>query len=204
MEAHDAPAHQGKRRPQQDRGGQDEERTEPPLEGIDESGAAERRHGALIRPSGRGDEATMEDERKHTYAELRGGVADQEVAQAVRPPADEPGAQGHAAHEDREDQGLGVCGVAEEELEVVAPDRLVDQPGEARDGEKGEEDGDGGALHDGCAHRRPSSFARWASAMLSGTLARSAAGSRATSRSLIRRACSRLPVTRPAAIAALM
>ena len=50
----------------------------------------------------------------------------------------QPGAERHAAHEDRQHQRLRVGGVAEEELEVVRPDRLVDQAGEAREREDGE------------------------------------------------------------------
>ncbi|MCX7139757.1 MAG: hypothetical protein NT123_01375 [Proteobacteria bacterium] len=53
--------------------------------------------------------------------------------------AADPGTERHAPHEDRQHQGLRVGGVPEEELEVMAPDGFVDQPGESGQGEQQEQ-----------------------------------------------------------------
>ena len=66
--------------------------------------------------------------------------------------SDKPRAQGHPAHEDPEHEGLRVGRMPQEELEVVAPDRLVDEARETRQGEEGEERAGGR----GTGHGRPS------------------------------------------------
>src|SRR5262249_12859819 len=58
-----------------------------------------------------------------------------------------PRAHRHAAHEDGEDQGLRIRGVAEEELEVVRPDRFVDETREPRRGEERDQGRPDEALH---------------------------------------------------------
>ena len=61
-------------------------------------------------------------------------VGQQQAPQARQVPPCPPGAQRQAAHEDDQHQRLRVGGMAEKQLQVVRPDRLVDQPG--RTGER--------------------------------------------------------------------
>jgi hypothetical protein len=71
-------------------------------------------------------------------------IAEERIGEARRPASAIRRAGRHAAHEDREHQRLRVGRVAEKELQIMRPHRLVDQPGEPRGGE---EDVEGGAWH---------------------------------------------------------
>ena len=55
-------------------------------------------------------------------------------------PAGPPRADGHAAHEEDQDEGLGVGGMAEEQAQVLTPQGLVDQACEAGQEEDGEDE----------------------------------------------------------------
>src|SRR5205823_7808783 len=95
------------------------------------------------------DEDRMEEERRHADQEFRRRVGDQRPADARGEMAREPRAQREPADEDDEQHRLRVSGVPEEELEVMAPDGLVDEAAESRDREEDEE----GA--DACFHCSP-------------------------------------------------
>jgi hypothetical protein len=89
----------------------------------------------------------MEQERREADQSLGERVAPQEISPTPRQAATKPGADRHPAHEERKHQSLRVRRVAEEKLEVVAPDRLVDQPREPGDGEEQEKYAAGDAPH---------------------------------------------------------
>jgi hypothetical protein len=55
-------------------------------------------------------------------------VPRERIAQARRHAAEKHAAERHPAHEHDQHERLRVCGVTEEKLEVVRPDRLVDEP----------------------------------------------------------------------------
>ena len=63
--------------------------------------------------------------------------------------AGQPRTQRQPAHEDRQHQRLRIGRVAQEQLEVVAPDGFVDQPGETGNREQGKEDSDGNSSRHG-------------------------------------------------------
>src|SRR5215207_3331433 len=81
----------------------------------------------------------MERDRGEADHPLDISVNRQWVTPAVGPAGREPRAPGHAAHEDREHQCLRVRRVTQEELDVVRPDRFVNQAGKAGDREQNEE-----------------------------------------------------------------
>src|SRR5229473_943891 len=74
-------------------------------------------------------------------------IAAQQISPACRPPAAEPRSDRHPAHEERQHQRLRVGRVADEEFEVVAPDRFVDEPGKAGYGEEQKKYAAGDAAH---------------------------------------------------------
>lgn len=49
--------------------------------------------------------------------------------------AGQGGSYGHAAHEDRQGERLGISRMAQKQLEIMRPERFVYQPGKARDEE---------------------------------------------------------------------
>ena len=52
------------------------------------------------------------------------------------------GAERHPAQEDHQDDDLGVRAMSNEQAEIPAPERLVDQAGGAAEDEDGDEDGE--------------------------------------------------------------
>ena len=66
-------------------------------------------------------------------------VGQDRYTQASRVDTGQPRAYRHATHEDDQHQRLGVGRVPEKELEIMGPDRLVDQPRKAGDHEDPEE-----------------------------------------------------------------
>src|SRR6185503_12883090 len=78
-----------------------------------------------------------------------GRVGDERAADARGEMAGEPRAERQAADEYDEHHRLRVSGVPEEELEVVTPDGLVDEPAEAGDREQREQ------RADACFHFSP-------------------------------------------------
>ena len=81
----------------------------------------------------------MEHERRDADQRFDDRVAAQQVAPSPRQAAGRQAAERHPPHEKREHQRLRVRRVPEEQLQVVAPDRLVDEPGESGDGEQQKE-----------------------------------------------------------------
>ena len=71
--------------------------------------------------------------------ELHLRVRDQAARVPVGPRACDPAAERHAAHEGGEHERLREGRRAEKQLQVVRPDRLVHQPGEAGHGEQREQ-----------------------------------------------------------------
>ena len=69
------------------------------------------------------------------HSELGDGVSEKRRGDALRAPADEPRAERHAADEHDEHDRLRIGRVPDEELEVVRPDRFVDQAAHARNDE---------------------------------------------------------------------
>ncbi len=76
------------------------------------------------------DEDLVEYEPEQADDRLDERVTEQQLRSRAES-RDEPGAERHAAHEDRQHECLRVRRVAQEQLQVVRPDRLVDEAGEA-------------------------------------------------------------------------
>ena len=74
----------------------------------------------------------VKKEAKHANRKLDDCIGEQQPANPQGAARYDPCADGHAAHENRENEGLRVRGVPEKELQVVRPDRLVYEPREAR------------------------------------------------------------------------
>src|SRR5262245_54248791 len=89
----------------------------------------------------------MKRERREPDQGFGERVAAQQVLPALRPAAAQPGADRHPAHEQGEHQRLRVRRVAEEQLEVMAPDRLVDEARETGYGEEQKKDASGYTAH---------------------------------------------------------
>ncbi len=136
MRAREAGAHQREGRAEQHRLRQDQRRCEDELGGERSAGPAERRQERIVAPACERDEKRMEDEREHADRALGERVDEQRIGDARRAARAQRRAGGHAAHEDRQHERLRVRRVAEIELQVMRPDRLVDQAGEARYGEQ--------------------------------------------------------------------
>ena len=75
----------------------------------------------------------MKRQRQHADDAFDDGVAQQQIAPALRHATTEPGTERHATHEDAQHQALRVSRVAQKELEVMGPDRLVNQSGKTGD-----------------------------------------------------------------------
>jgi len=138
--AQHAGRHQREGHSEQDGLRQDERGGEAPLErgdGPRRSGQT-REHRVEGEP-GRRREHLVEQEGEDADGSLGDGISREQVAPPARPPAGQPRPQGEPAHEDGEHQRLRVRGVPEEQLQIVRPDGLVDQTGETRRGEQGEQ-----------------------------------------------------------------
>ncbi len=70
----------------------------------------------------------MENEPYSTDYQLNCRITQQRLAHAVRVLADEQRTCGHAAEENRQYDDLCIRAVADEEAQIPAPDRLVDEP----------------------------------------------------------------------------
>src|SRR6266852_5048386 len=77
----------------------------------------------------------MKDETECADGCLSGGVGQEQFPPARRPTAGDERAC-HAAHEDRQHQRLRIRGMPKEQLEILAPDGLVDEAGESLSGEQ--------------------------------------------------------------------
>ena len=140
-------AHEGKGHAEQHRLRQDQKPRERPLEKRRRDLAAERGQNARVGDVGRCHENRVERERREPDQAFRERVAAKEVSPGSRPPAAEPRPDRHSPHEKRQHQSLRIGRVAEEEFQIVAPDRLVDEPGKPGYGEQQEEYAAGDAAH---------------------------------------------------------
>jgi hypothetical protein len=136
MRAHEARAHQREGHAEQDRLRQDEQARDGELRAEREPFVPEAREEMVVRPVRDDDKNGMKHQRSETDRRLDDGVAGERVGDARGPAAAIRRAGRHAAHEHREDQRLRVRRVAQEELQVMRPDRLVDESGKARSGEE--------------------------------------------------------------------
>ena len=152
VQAHDPGAHQREGHSQEHRGGQDEQGRQQQLQGANRRGGAEGRHEGAESQSGDPLEQWLEQQAQNADHRLGGGVPAEQVAPADRVPAREPGAQGEAAHEEGDDETLGIGGVPEDQLEVAAPDRLVYEPGEPGCGKR-EKESEAEEIHLGAGAR---------------------------------------------------
>jgi hypothetical protein len=151
--AHQPRAHQRKRGAQQHRLRQDEQAGEGELRDEHRGVAAERGQERAVGPLGECDERLVKAQCGHADHRLGERVAGERVAQARREARAGGRTDGHPAHEHRQHQGLRVGRVAEVQLQVVRPDRLVDEacePGEREQqverGARRQEPGHGGRL----------------------------------------------------------
>src|SRR5262249_32080353 len=122
--------------------GDDEQGAQRVLVELDRFRRPERRYHAVERSLGEEHENLVERQRGEPDRRLDPAIRREEVPETRAPAAREPRAERHAAHEGREHERLGERGRAEEQLQIVRPDRLVDQAGEARQREKGEQQPD--------------------------------------------------------------
>ena len=92
-------------------------------------------------------ERLVEYQRRRTDRRLDPAVKGEQVLRSRAPAAREPRPERHAAHESGEHEGLGKGGCAEEEFQVVRPDRFVDEAGEAGKREQGKQQVDALVRH---------------------------------------------------------
>ncbi|TMH88808.1 MAG: hypothetical protein E6H44_09035 [Betaproteobacteria bacterium] len=86
----------------------------------------------------------MESEREQADHRFDPRVDEQRIDEALGEASRSCGADRHAAHEHGKDERLRVRRMAEKQLQVLRPDRLVDQPGKPGDDEQAVE---GAARH---------------------------------------------------------
>src|SRR5262249_25162897 len=98
---------------------------------LDRVGGPERRDHAVERRLSEQDEHLVEEQRGDADRRFDPAVGGEQVREARAPAARQPRPERHAAHEGREHEGLRERRGAEKQLEVVRPDRLVDEAGEA-------------------------------------------------------------------------
>src|SRR5207247_3725795 len=140
-------AHEGKSHAEQHRLRQDQKPRERPLEKRRRNLAAEGRQEAFVGSVGRSYECRVEQKRSKPDQSLGERVAAKEVSPSRRPPAAKPRPDRHSPHEKRKHQSLRIGRVAEEEFQIVGPDRLVDEPGKPGYSEQQEEYAPGDAAH---------------------------------------------------------
>jgi len=82
------------------------------------------------------DEGIVENQRADPNDPLRNSITPKQILPSPGIPAADPGTQGHPPHEDRQNQGLGVGSMTQEQLQIMGPDRLIDQAREPRHGKQ--------------------------------------------------------------------
>jgi hypothetical protein len=102
--------------------------------------AGGRLHEAVVGPRRAGVVKGVEQQAKHADQQFNRGIRQQWATQGFTASADQPGTQRHPAHEQHQHERLRVRRMAEEQAQVLRPDRLVDQAGEARQGEDPQQD----------------------------------------------------------------
>ncbi len=130
-EPHQPGADQGKGGAKQHRLRQHDQAAQAPLDQVDSQRRIEPRDEGVEHQRLHGAEDVIEDQGGDSQRGLDGAVGEQGLPAARAAAADQPGPQGHAAHEDHQHQGLGIGRMPQEQLQVVRPDRFVDQAGEA-------------------------------------------------------------------------
>ena len=103
-------------------------------------GGAEAGDQRRIRPIGRRREYPLEEQREHADDGFDQCVGKERICNALGESSREPCADCHAADKYDQNDRLRVRSVTDEELEVIRPDRFVDQAAEARHGEEREQD----------------------------------------------------------------
>src|ERR1700690_618613 len=77
-----------------------------------------------------GNECLMKKDAQYPDQPLDQYVCPKELPDAGGVVCNRPGSNRHSSHEDGEHESLRIGGMAEEEIEVVRPDGLVNKPGE--------------------------------------------------------------------------
>ena len=124
---YNAGAHQRKGHPEQDRLGQNQQGGQCPFVGIRGGSGVEQRNDAGIGELHSLIKDGMEKKCGQADQTLRQRVAEQQLLPPHGISAANPGTEGHPAHEDGQDQCLGIGRVSEKELQVMGPDRFVDE-----------------------------------------------------------------------------
>ena len=140
IEPQDRGAHEREGHPEQDRLRRQHRRGEHPLRRAERAHLLARgRQQRRVAPVGDRDERGMENEREEPDRALDPRIGPQRIANALGEARAERGPGSEASNEDHQDERLGVRGVAKEELDVVRPDGLVDEPAEAGSKERNEQ-----------------------------------------------------------------
>ncbi len=136
-----AGAHQREGGAEQDGLRQDEQRGQHPLAEHDRGAPAESGEQVRVGPAGnRKVDHVVEGEPEDADDRFHHGVHKKRVANPCRATAHQQRAQTHPAQEDHQGEHLGVRIVADEQTEVAAPDRLVEEAGRAGQQEQQRED----------------------------------------------------------------
>ena len=130
--AQDAGAHQREGHAQQYRLRQDQQAGRQPFDRDAERRGAHRRQYRRVEGLDQAAEHIVEQQRHHADDGLHQRVGEDRYAHLRGEAAGQLRTDGHAAHKDDQHQRLGVGGVAEEKLQVMRPDGLIDQAGEPR------------------------------------------------------------------------
>ena len=147
--ADDATADEGERHAEQYRLRQDERGSQGPFVGLNPGGRGKRGYRRGKGEIRGGDEDGMKAEAQHADQTLDHAHRSAKSPDAHGVMRNDPRSNRHAPHENGEHERLCVRGVAQEELQVVRPDRFVDQPREARYDEYGEQKSAAGTLSAG-------------------------------------------------------
>ena len=142
IEPQDSARHQRERGAEQHRLRKDEQPREHPLGPAPALRGAHGRKQVRVGPVRRAHERPVEEDRAQSHREFRRGVGQQRAGNARGKVSGQPRAEREPADEHDEHHRLRVGGVAQEELEVVAPDGFVDEPAEAGNREQAVEDAD--------------------------------------------------------------
>ncbi|MFC0356471.1 hypothetical protein [Pseudofulvimonas gallinarii] len=131
--------HQRKSHAQQDRLRQDQQGGDEPLDHGSHRCRAGKRNQDVVAQADCMGEHRMEADAQNADHQLDDGIAAQQVPPAGTDFGNPGRTDRHAAHEQRKHQRLRIGGMAQEQAEVMRPDRLVDQTGEAGQDEDGQQ-----------------------------------------------------------------
>lgn len=88
----------------------------------------EARKPAVEQPAGHQQKHRMERESEQPYGRFQQAVGAQQTAEPTDVARGDPRPECHAAHERRQHQRLRIGGVAEDQSQILRPDRLIDEP----------------------------------------------------------------------------